>query len=73
MDAAKAKPDANEIFKAPPIPVLPETPAKTDAKAAPVAKADAKTDAKEDGFNKLWILLAILVILAGGYAKYKYF
>lgn len=45
------------------------------AKAAPAAKTDAEATpaAKEDGFNKLWILLAILLILAGGYLKYKYF
>lgn len=60
MEAAKA--DAKADAKAAPV-------AKTVTAAAPVAKADAK----EEGFNKLWILFAILIILAGGYAKYKYF
>jgi hypothetical protein len=48
---------------APAMPAAPATAAKSET---PVA------DAKK-GLKYLWILLAILVILAGGYAKYKYF
>jgi hypothetical protein len=74
---ADAKPDAKTDVKA--APLIAKADAKTDVKAAPDAKADAKAapvvkaDEKKDGFNKLWILLAILLILAGGYVKYKYF
>jgi hypothetical protein len=52
----------------------PATPATTSAPAAPATPAPPAApaaDAKK-GVKYLWILLAILIILAGGYVKYKY-
>lgn len=68
---------APKTTSAPTMPA-PATPNTTSSPAAPAAPATPATpatpvaDAKK-GLKYLWILLAILVILAGGYAKYKYF
>ena len=73
--AAPAAPVASSTPATRAAPVASSTPAAPAAPAAPVASSTPATpaaDAKK-GLNYLWILFAILVILAGGYVKYKYF
>ena len=75
VDGWKGPMEAVKTAAAPAAPVASSTPAAPAAPAAPVASSTPATpaaDAKK-GLNYLWILFAILVILAGGYVKYKYF
>ena len=69
VDGWKGPIEAAKAAKA--APAAPASPAAPAASAAPAAKAAAPEEKK--GFNKLWALLAILIILTGGYVKYKYF
>jgi hypothetical protein len=80
MEAVKAAPApvAKTVAAAPATPATPTPAVVTPATPAPAVVTPATpavTTAAEPatGFNKLWIVLAILLILSGGYVKYKYF